>query len=49
MIERDIIKQAIKELAEKDHWIIKLTKIKAGRRVARLRFDFERDPQMSLI
>jgi len=49
MIERDIIKQAIKELTEKDNWIIKLTKIKAGRRVARLRFDFERNPQMQLI
>jgi len=48
-IRRRVIDPAIKELSEKDNWIINLTIIKAGRKVARLRFDFERNPQMQLI
>jgi len=48
-IRRRVIDPAIKELSDKDNWIIKLTTIKAGRKITRLRFDFERNPQMSLI
>lgn len=44
-INRRVIKPAIKELTEKDDWIIQWTPIKAGRRVKALRFEFRRDPQ----
>lgn len=44
-IKRRIIEPAIKELTEKDGWIIQWTPIKAGRRVKALRFEFRRDPQ----
>ena len=44
-IRRKIIEPAVKELTEKDGWMIQWEPIKAGRRVARLRFTFMRDPQ----
>jgi plasmid replication initiation protein len=47
-IRRKIIDPAIKELTEKDHWIIELTTTKRGRRIRRLRFDFKRNDQLSL-
>ena len=42
---RKIIDPAIKELTEKDGWLINWQPIKSGRRVTQLRFDFKKDPQ----
>ena len=47
-IRTKIIEPAIKELTEKDNWIIKWLPIKSGRKVTALRFDFERNPQENL-
>lgn len=44
-IRRRIIEPAVKELQQKDGWIINWEPIKAGRRVAKVRFKFARDPQ----
>lgn len=44
-LRQKCIEPAVRELTEKDGWLIKWEPIKAGRRVARLRFEFERDPQ----
>jgi plasmid replication initiation protein len=48
-IRRKIIEPAVKELMAKDGWIIQWKAIKDGRRVAKLRFTFTRDPQLKLI
>ncbi|MEY2842508.1 MAG: replication protein [Pseudomonadota bacterium] len=47
-IRRKIIEPAVKELTEKDGWKIKWEPVKAGRRVATVRFTFARDPQQRL-
>lgn len=47
-VKRRIIDPAIKELTQKDGWLIQCKPIKAGRRVKAVRFDFERDPQQRL-
>jgi plasmid replication initiation protein len=47
-IRRKIIEPAIKELQDKDGWLISWQPIKAGRKVKALRFEFKRNPQMSL-
>ena len=47
-IKRRIIDQAVKELTEKDGWIIELEQIKAGRKVKAIRFKFMRNPQKTL-
>lgn len=47
-IRRKIIEPAVKELNEKDGWIIQWQPIKAGRRVRAVRFEFMRDPQARL-
>lgn len=47
-LRRIIIEPAIKELCEKDGWLIGLDLVKEGRKVVRLRFDFERNPQPTL-
>ena len=44
-IRRRIIEPAVKELQEKDGWLIQWHPIKAGRKVVGLRFDFMRNPQ----
>lgn len=44
-IRTKIIEPAVKELAEKDGWLIRWTPIKEGRKVAALRFEFKRNPQ----
>jgi plasmid replication initiation protein len=44
-IRTKIIAPAVKEIAEKDGWIIQWQPIKAGRKVKSLRFTFMRDPQ----
>lgn len=46
---RKIIEPAIKELTEKDGWLMKWKPLKAGRKVAKLRFEFKRDPQGRLL
>lgn len=47
-LRTQIIEPAIDELINKDGWIIGLETVKEGRKVVRLRFDFERDPQGNL-
>lgn len=47
-IRTKIIEPAIKELTEKDGWLIQWQPIKAGRRVRALRFTFMRNPQVRL-
>lgn len=47
-IRTKIIEPAVKELTEKDGWIIEWTPIKEGRKVVALRFEFKRNPQGSL-
>lgn len=44
-IKRRIIEPAVKELIEKDGWLIDWKPVKAGRRVKAVRFDFRRNPQ----
>lgn len=44
-IRTKIIEPAVRELQEKDGWLIQWQAIKAGRRVVSLRFTFIRDPQ----
>ena len=44
-LRRKMIEPAVKELTEKDGWLIQWTPIKAGRRVAGVRFSFMRNPQ----
>jgi plasmid replication initiation protein len=47
-IRRKIIEPAVRELVEKDGWKIEWAPVKAGRRVAAVRFTFARDPQQRL-
>ena len=44
-VRRKIIEPAVRELVEKDGWLIDWKPIKAGRRVKALRFEFKRNPQ----
>jgi plasmid replication initiation protein len=44
-VKRRIIEPAVKELTEKDSWLIQWHPIKAGRKVKAIRFTFMRDPQ----
>ena len=48
-VRTKIIEPAVKELQEKDGWLIQWHPIKAGRKVVGLRFDFMRNPQDRLI
>lgn len=43
-----IIEPAVKELTEKDGWIIDWHPVKKGRRVAKLEFYFKKDDQLKL-
>jgi plasmid replication initiation protein len=47
-VKRRIIDPAVKELTQKDGWLIQWEPIKAGRKVKSLRFTFMRNPQGSL-
>ncbi len=47
-IRRRMIEPAVKELREKDGWLIEWRPILGGRRVKAVHFSFERDPQLSL-
>jgi plasmid replication initiation protein len=47
-VKRRIIDPAVRELNEKDGWIIEWRPIKAGRKVKAIRFTFMRDPQLRL-
>ena len=47
-LRKFVIEPAITELCNKDGWIIGFETVKEGRKVVRLRFDFERDPQGNL-
>ena len=48
LLRKRIIEPAVKELTEKDGWLIEWEAVKSGRRVASLRFRFERNPQGGL-
>jgi len=48
-IKRRIIDPAVKELTDKDGWLIQWRPVKAGRKVKAVRFDFKRDDQLRLI
>ena len=48
-VKRRIIDPAVKELSDKDGWLIQWRPIKAGRKVAAVRFEFRRDPQGRLL
>lgn len=48
-IKRRIIEPAVKELTEKDGWIIQWEPIKTGRKVTRIRFYFSKNQQYELI
>jgi len=48
-LRKRIIEPAIKELTEKDSWLIDWQPVKAGRRVSALHFTFKRNPQQSLL
>ena len=43
-----MIEPAVKELTEKDGWLIQWEAVKAGRKVKAIRFNFMRNPQGSL-
>lgn len=47
-VRRRVIEPAVKELAEKDGWLITWKPVKAGRKVEAVRFEFRRDPQTRL-
>ena len=48
-VRTKIIEPAVKELQEKDGWLIQWHPIKAGRKVVGLRFNFMRNPQERLL
>ncbi|RKV70607.1 MAG: RepB family plasmid replication initiator protein [Neisseria sp.] len=48
LLRRKVIEPAVKELTEKDNWLIEWEAVKRGRKVATLLFKFARDPQGSL-
>jgi plasmid replication initiation protein len=47
-IRRKIIEPAVKELMEKDGWLIEWKPIKAGRKVTDIKFTFLKNPQQQL-
>ena len=47
-LRRWVIEPAVKELTEKDGWLIEWQPVKAGRKVAAVKFVFRRDPQGAL-
>lgn len=47
-IRSRMIEPAVKELREKDGWLIEWRPVLGGRRVKAVHFSFERDPQLSL-
>jgi plasmid replication initiation protein len=47
-IKRRVIEPAVKELTEKDGWVITWEAIKAGRKVKAVRFEFRRDEQIPM-
>ena len=48
LLRKRVIEPAIKELSEKDNWLIEWEARKRGRKVATLLFKFQRNPQGSL-
>lgn len=48
-IRRKIIEPAVKELTEKDGWMIEWDPIKTGRKVTGVAFSFRRNPQQKLL
>lgn len=48
LLRKKIIEPSVKELTEKDNWLIEWEAVKRGRRVATLMFKFEKNPQKNL-
>lgn len=48
LLRRFAIEPAIKELREKDNWLISWETVNKGRKVVALKFKFERNPQLKL-
>lgn len=48
-IRRRMIEPAVKELTEKDDWLIEWKPLKKGRKVAAVRFEFKRNEQLRLL
>ena len=48
LLRQRVIEPAIKELTEKDSWLIDWQPLKKGRKVTALKFKFERNPQGNL-
>lgn len=48
LLRKRVIEPAVKELTEKDNWLIEWEARKRGRKVATLLFKFKRNPQGSL-
>lgn len=49
LLRKWVIEPAVKELTEKDNWLVQWEAIKTGRKVTMLRFNFQRDPQGRLL
>jgi len=48
ILRQRVLEPAVKELREKDGWLIEWWPVKTGRKVTALRFEFKRDPQGQL-
>lgn len=48
LLRQRVIEPAIRELTEKDNWLIQWETIKQGRKVVSIKFKFERNPQGNL-
>jgi plasmid replication initiation protein len=48
ILRQRVLEPAVKELCEKDGWLIEWWPLKTGRKVTALRFEFKRDPQGKL-
>lgn len=48
LLRKKVIESAVKELQEKDYWMIEWKAIKKGRKVSMLEFKFKRSAQGNL-
>lgn len=48
LLRQRIVEPAVKELVQKGGWIIAWKPVKQGRRIAALKFEFEKNPQLDL-
>lgn len=48
LLRERVIEPAVKELTEKDNWIIKWNPLKKGRKIVRIQFWFQKDDQFRM-